>query len=230
MTSQPSGGDWRVEEVTGSVADFHGRDLPDPVERTLWWQEPVGRTVVLGSTQADSVVDRAGAAAAGVAVVRRRSGGGAVWLAPGEVTWVDVVIPAGDPLWHDDVGVAAHWLGDAWARALRPWFEGPLDVHRSGLVRSRWSPLVCFAGLGPGEVTHGAAKVVGVSQRRTRAGARFQCAVIHHWNPRPLLDVMGLPPAERRTAEHDLAEAAVGIGPVPPTAVVEALQAQLRTT
>jgi hypothetical protein len=27
------------------------------------------------------------------------------------------------------------------------------------------------------------AKVVGISQRRTRLGARFQCAVYHAWRP-----------------------------------------------
>ena len=40
-----------------------------------------------------------------------------------------------------------------------------------------WCPLVCFAGVGPGEVLAGGRKLVGISQRRTRAGARFQCAV-----------------------------------------------------
>ena len=115
------GGPWAVEEVTSPVAEFHARALPDPVVRTVWWQEPAHPTVVLGSTQPDDVVDRGRATAAGVDVVRRRSGGGAVWLAPGAVTWVDVVVPAADPLWLDDVGRAAYWLGEAWAEALAPW-------------------------------------------------------------------------------------------------------------
>ena len=44
------------------------------------------------------------------------------------------------------------------------------------------SPVVCFAGLAAGEVTVGGAKVVGISQRRTRAGGRFQCSVPLQWN------------------------------------------------
>ena len=64
------------------------------MRRTLWWSEVEVPTVVLGSTQAFDVVDADRAAQAGVAVVRRRSGGGAVWLAPGVVTWVDLLLPA----------------------------------------------------------------------------------------------------------------------------------------
>ena len=42
---------------------------------------------------------------------------------------------------------------------------------------------MCFAGLGPGEVTVDGRKVVGISQRRTRAAARFQCVVLERWDP-----------------------------------------------
>ncbi|HEX4903649.1 MAG TPA: hypothetical protein VFV42_12605, partial [Acidimicrobiales bacterium] len=52
---------------------------------------------------------------------------------------------------------------------------------------------VCFAGRGPGEVLLGEAKVVGISQRRTRAGARFQCAVPVRWDPAPLAAVLAGP-------------------------------------
>jgi lipoate-protein ligase A len=215
------------------VAELHGRDLPEPTTRLVWWQAPERPTVVLGSTQPDAVVDRERAAAAGVDVVRRRSGGGAVWLGGGDVTWVDVVVPAGDPLWDDDVGGAAHWLGDVWSRALAPWLTDPgagggsVSVHRAGLVRTEWSQLVCFAGRGPGEVTVDGAKVVGVSQRRTRSGARFQCAVLHRWDPAPLLDVLALDDGDRRRAAADLAAAGRGLGPVAPATVVAALEAVL---
>lgn len=177
-----------------------------------------------------SVVDEAAAAAAGVEVVRRRSGGGAVWLAPGTVTWVDVVLPAGDPHWVDDVGRSSLWLGDAWARALVALGVPDPTVHRGPLVRTRWSPLVCFAGVGPGEVLVDGRKVVGISQRRTRAGARFQCAVLHHWDPVPLAGVLSLSDADRAELVDDLAPVAVGLGTVEPAAVVANLLAALRDT
>ncbi|MDQ3757058.1 MAG: hypothetical protein M3394_04340, partial [Actinomycetota bacterium] len=66
---------------------------------------------------------------------------------------------------------------------------------------------VCFAGLGPGEVSVGGRKVVGIAQRRTRFGALFQCAVHRTWDPAPLVARLGLPPA----AVDELAGAAAGV-------------------
>ena len=42
------------------------------------------------------------------------------------------------------------------------------------MVTTPWSDLVCFAGLGPGEVLLDGRKLVGLSQRRTRNGVRIQ--------------------------------------------------------
>jgi lipoate-protein ligase A len=177
---------------------------------------------VLGSTQPDAVVDHAAAAAAGVEVVRRRSGGGAVLVEPGGVLWVDVVIPPGDPLWDDDVGRAAHWVGDAWAAALGAVGVAGAQVHRGALVTTPWSGLVCFAGVGAGEVLVDGAKVVGLAQRRTRAGARFQTAALLRWEPERLLGLLALAPVERRRAEADVRGAAAAL-PVRAGPLVDAL-------
>ncbi|MBX3287489.1 MAG: lipoate--protein ligase family protein [Actinobacteria bacterium] len=220
--------DWRVERHLGTAAAFHGRSLPEPVRRVVWWFEVARPAVALGSTQPLELVDADAAAAAGVEVVRRRSGGGAVWLEPGAVTWVDVVLPAGDLRWVDDVGRSALWLGEAWVRALGAVGVGELEVHRGPLERRPWSELVCFAGIGPGEVLRHGRKVVGISQRRTRAGARFQCAVAHRWDPAPLASVLALPPDDRAALAADLVDVAAGIGPVDPATVVAQLLAALR--
>ena len=220
---------WRVERHLGSAATFHGLDLRDPVRRLVWWFEVLRPAVALGSTQRLDVVDAVRAEAAGVEVVRRRSGGGAVWLAPSQVTWVDVVLPAGDPRWVDDVGQAAAWLGRAWVAVLEDLGCADVEVHEGPLVRSPHSGLVCFAGLAPGEVLLDGRKVVGISQRRTRAGARFQCALLHEWDPRPLVDVLAMTDPDRHALLGDLSEVAAGIGPVPSAEVVAALLAQLRS-
>lgn len=170
----------------------------------MTWCHATGAAVVLGSTQRDVLL--APGAAGAVEVVRRRSGGGAVLVEPGRLVWADVVVPAGDALADDDVGRAAWWLGEAWTRALADLGIPGGVVHRGGLVRSEWSSLVCFAGLGPGEVTVGGRKAVGVSQRRTRHGALFQCAVPLAWDPGPLLVALALPPAEREAAATALAD------------------------
>jgi len=219
---------YSLERAVGSAAEFHARPIPDPARRVLWWFDVTCPTVVLGSTQKAEVIDEEAARLAGVEVVRRRSGGGAVWLARSATTWVDVILPATDPRWEDDVSRSALWLGEAWVAALERVGRAGLDVHRGALARLPWSDLVCFAGLAPGEVTMGTAKVVGISQRRTRAAARFQCAVVHRWDPAPLLEVLALSPGERDAAADDLRHAGAGIGAVAPSALVTALLEELR--
>jgi hypothetical protein len=87
---------------------------------------------------------------------------------------------------------------------------------------SRWSRLVCFAGVGPGEVLVGERKVVGMSQRRTRDGARFQCVVHRSWDAEPLLDLLVLEPDDRAAAGADLAVAGAGVA-LDPSRVIDAL-------
>ncbi len=158
-----------------TAGDFHARPVPEPACPAIWWHRITEPALVLGSTQSVDVVDHAACRAAGVEVVRRRSGGGAVLLVPGEVTWIDVVVPRDAPGWADDVHAPMAWLGDRLALALAGFGVGDLDVHRGALRSSPWSRLVCFDGVGPGEVLVGGQKLVGMSQRRTRAWARLQC-------------------------------------------------------
>ena len=193
---------WRVERHRGPARLFHERELPDPAVRAVWVHQVDRPALVLGSTQDGAVVAADAAQAAGVEVVRRRSGGGAVLLVPGEVLWVDVVIPAGDPLWDADVGRAAWWLGAVWADAL----GGGAVVHHGPLVTTPWSRLVCFAGLGPGEVTAAGRKLVGISQRRSRQAARFQCALYARWDPAALAALLALDEGRRATLVADLAD------------------------
>lgn len=186
---------WTVEHLRAPAADLHARDVVDDGARRIWVLEPTGPAVVLGSTQPASDVDATAAAVAGVEVVRRRSGGGAVWVAPDDPIWIDVVVPRADPLWSDDVGRAFQPVGEAWRRALDACGVGGLAVHDGAMIRTPWSSAVCFSGTGPGEVLDAAgAKVVGISQRRTRAGARFQCALYRHWDPEPLRALLVPPP------------------------------------
>jgi hypothetical protein len=139
------------------------------------------------------------------------------------VVWVDVVIPAEDPLWQADVGRAFWWLGSAWVLALTDTRIPRARMWQGGVVRSHWSRRVCFAGVATGEVMAGGRKVVGMSQRRTRRGALFQCAVPVVWDPAPLLDLLALTPPERWAGEADLAGAAVGIGAAAAARLVPAL-------
>lgn len=188
---------WQVARLRGAAEELHGRAVDFSV-RSVTVCEVAAPAVVLGSTQR-------GLSHGGV---RRRSGGGAVWLAPGDPLWVEVVVPRVDALWSDDVGAAFWWLGEVWVSALAAVGVDGAAVHRGGLCVTQWSRAVCFGGLGSGEVTLGERKVVGLSQRRTREGALFQCAVYGTWDPAPLVAALGLP----ASAVDDLREVVAGVG------------------
>ncbi len=175
-----------VVHQRGSVAELHALDpfsdgvggarraVTDP---QVWWCEADDAALVLGSRQSPDLIDRDAVVAAGLGVVRRRSGGGAVIVRPDAVVWIDVVLPHG--LAPDDVRGAMVWMGERWRAALTAVADvqpGPLHlaVHRGGMLHNDWSDLVCFAGVGPGEVLLAGRKLVGLSQRRTRQGLRLQ--------------------------------------------------------
>lgn len=199
-------GGWRLRRLGGPAGWLHGLAVPEGTGREVWALEATRLAVVLGSTQPTSLIDADVAAELGVDVVSRRSGGGAVLVVPGNTLWVDVIVPAGDPLWDDDVARATHWLGDTWTAALADVGIAPTEAHRGALACGRLGRLVCFASLGAGEVTQDGRKLVGVSQRRTRAAARLQCGLYRVWDPAPLVRLLGLD-AE---GAADLATAAMG--------------------
>jgi lipoate---protein ligase len=216
-------GDWPVRRRRGDAASLHAEPVPPGAARAAWVLEASAPALVLGSTQGDDVVDRAAAASRGLAVVRRRSGGGVVLVDPATTAWVDVIVPAGDPLWDDDVGRAAWWVGRAWQAALADLGVAPTVVHEGALACGPLGRLVCFAAVGAGEVTTpDRRKLVGVSQRRTREAARFQCAAYAEWRPGPLVDLLRLDADGARAVES----AAAGIGH-PPATIVDAFLRRL---
>ena len=186
-----SGGPYRLLRSRSTAADFHARLVPDPAHCEIWQHDIVSPALVLGSTQDESIVDRDACRRAGVDVVRRRSGGGAVLLVPNEVTWLDVIVPVGATGWSDDVHGPMVWLGRHVANSIAA-VTGSTDVvvHEGAMQSTVWSRLVCFDGIGAGEVLVGGRKLVGLSQRRTRHVARLQCCWYSTYDPTPLVELL----------------------------------------
>ncbi len=192
-----------VHDSIGDAGEFHSSD-PPPV-RAATFHTVATPTLVLGSAQRVSDINDRVAGALGIAVVKRRSGGGAVLLVPSEFVWLDLVVPVGDALWADDIGQAMVWVGDLWRRALGDLGLSGVVTDVSGGGDVRWARQVCFAGTGRGEVVVVAGKVngnaggnderkvVGVSQRRTRSTARFQSLCHLRWRPELVAALVGSP-------------------------------------
>jgi lipoate-protein ligase A len=198
-----------VNRVSGSAADFHGRELPDAA--AVWQFDVTRSAVVLGSRQVVELLDADACRRLDVDIVRRRSGGGAVLLAPGATEWIDVLVPVGDDHWDDDVVRSMVRLGERWVDALGGVVDGELTVHRGPMVRTEWSELTCFAGVAPGEVLLDGVKLVGLSQRRTRRAARFQCAVNRRFDDDLLIQLLAAPPPTPHPAVALLPPTATGI-------------------
>jgi lipoate-protein ligase A len=217
MTSSDA---YRLVRSSDTAAAFHARLVPDPAGAELWWHDIEAPALVLGSSQDASVVDAAACDRAGVAVVRRRSGGGAVLLVPGEVTWLDVIVPNGGVGWSSDVHAPMRWLGEHLGAAVGELVGSTrqVHVHDGPMVHTHWSSQVCFDGVGVGEVLLDGHKLVGMSQRRTRHAARLQCCWYSdhdHEALRALLRAEHRPGhgelAAVATLPRDLAEALPGI-------------------
>jgi lipoate---protein ligase len=170
---------WVRHDWLGTAAEFHEMSLPSG--RALWWCSVSSPAVILGSTQQETDVDSEIASSLGLDVVRRRSGGGAVFVHPTESVWIDITIPRDDPLYVDDVSASMLWLGDVFVSALRPWVSA--ETYRGSFDAGSYGRSVCFASTSPGEVFVGDHKLVGISQRRSRDGARLQCALYRSWHP-----------------------------------------------
>ncbi|HXW35249.1 MAG TPA: hypothetical protein VEJ87_11780 [Acidimicrobiales bacterium] len=202
----PSGSTPRISlnTVTGLPAVVVGSATPE-----RWIRPSAGRGTPLGPTSSsleDVEID----------VVRRKSGGGAVVVSRDAQVWIDFWIPRGDVLWNDDVVNAALWVGETWARALVSLGveRSDLDIHAGRLVSSRWSDVVCFAGIGPGEVLVRRLKLVGVAQRRNSYGSWFQTVSLVDWDPKTILatlDRLELGPDAHKSVEAELTGAATGL-------------------
>jgi lipoate-protein ligase A len=181
--------------------------------RTAFVRRVERPTLVLGSTQDASVVDSRAMARRGVELARRRSGGGAVLVEPGRAVWIDTWVPRTDPLWSDDVAESRAWVGSWWAESLG---VADLEVHRGRPVSSRWSDLICFAGVGAGEVLYRGRKAVGVAQWRGREGVLTHSLAYVAVDWADVTALLELGPG-RADAAGELAAAAITLGELVPT-------------
>ena len=194
--------------------------MEHPRRREVWqhcWKDEDLGALVLGSSQSEKAANADALQKRGLDLVKRQSGGGAVLAVPESLVWIDVFIPRDDPLWEADVGKSALWLGRVWQATLAE-FGISAEVHQAPYQPGNWGNLVCFAGKAPGEVFVEGKKSVGISQRRTRQGARFQTALARRWNITDLSPLLSLPSPTRTRLETETAASAYPLL-LPPDAV-----------
>ena len=197
-----------------------GGGLALPAVRVWSYDAPA---VVLGRAQRPDaeMLDRA--RRAGVEVVERPTGGGAV-LAGAWLVGVSVVLPPDHRLVTPSIPASYGWLGRAHAAWLRDAGVTAVPVERPrDAGELRWA---CFAGQSHGELLVAGRKIVGLAQARRRAAVLFSAGTLVARPPWDLLsEVMGRSPASALA----LAESTVSLdelaGPITPDLV--ALRAAL---
>ena len=124
-----------LEHTAGPARSLHDRAIPDPAHPTIWWHEVTDRRSCSARASPSRRSTRSPAPRAGIDVVRRRSGGGAVLLVPGEVFWLDVIVPRQRDTSLDDVRASMCRIGSIVCDALVAAAPG-LAERRRGAPRA----------------------------------------------------------------------------------------------
>ncbi len=206
-------------EFFGTAAELHALAHPTVEEPTrsggaeLWIMRPSAPALVMGSSQKPEQFDQQRLAADGVQLASRRSGGGAVFIEPSATVWIDLVAPRSSNLWSNELTENFLIVGQAWQRALSS-LGIETDLCTESPKRTAASTLACWAGVGWGELTlpPTTAKLVGLSQRRTRWGARVQAMAVLDTSVLRVADY--LLAADRRTVRDELVSAAVSVAAI----------------
>ena len=206
---------------------------------TLRWYGYAAPALVLGIGQDERAVNAAAARRAGLAIVKRSSGGAVVYAGP-ELIALDVALPSDSPLAIPDVVESYRWLGEAFMQALTsPTNSAALvlvspDAARADQLAQRGAPpgspaharsLACFGVLSPYEVAlDGQRKLIGFSQIRKRGVALLQVGLYTHFSGQSLARF--LPPTNDLSGELDRRIASLAdVGLIAPNAAAAVIDA-----
>jgi len=164
--------------------------VPGSAPLVRWWVAASPAVVIgLGLRQRLAlIVDVERCRAAGVEVLERRAGGGAV-LVDEHMLCGAICLPRASVV--DDVTDSYRWLGDLLLAKLRA--SGVPGAHRVGVAEARTDVAAlkaqddaishlllstCYGALSPHEIAMGAAKLVGIAQVRRRHAVLFQFGIL----------------------------------------------------
>ena len=201
---------WTIETKYSETALAHEANLDEWQQPTIWVIEPNDSCLVLGKSQRGrAFLNLSYLEEQSINLAVRHSGGGAVLVAPEDMLWVDIFVPKESKFWIEDIAKASIWIGKIWHNALKR-----LDIECSlfdeNFSRSEASDLICFVGRAPGELFINDRKILGISQRRSKFGTRFQCALIINWKPEHMIAAYSSSPIPN--LEKLISSAGIGSG------------------
>ncbi len=178
-----------------AVLDAVRGGLAPPTLRFYSWSEPV---VILGVGQLATDLDLAACEAYGFRILRRISGGTAVYHDANELSF-EITVPGGHLLGPSDVRLAYSRFAEILSDALARLGVATRVVEVAEATTRSSEPLLrpaCFAALSPYELLASDRKLVGLAQVR-RGGATIQHGAIYrHFDAAKLSRVLAAPSAE----------------------------------
>lgn len=186
--------DWNQSRLSAEVRT--------PAMKLWQYDQPA---VVLGRSQHAMLTANPALSQAGIDIVLRHAGGGAVLVGPWMLS-ASVVLPASHPLVTPSTARSYQWIGDLYASVLaaagvKTHVLSPEEAHvwkqenRASSVE--WA---CFGGLSPGELVVDDRKIVGFAQVRKRNGILLVAGILltnTDWSL--LCRVMGKPEEDAAT-------------------------------
>ena len=178
---------WTIETKHSETALAHEANLEEWQKPTIWIIEPKDTCLVLGKSQRGrAFLNLSYLEEQNINLTVRQSGGGAVLVSPEDMLWVDIFIPQGSKFWIPDIAKASMWIGKIWHDALKR-LNIECSLFDQKFSRSEASDLICFISRAAGELFVANRKILGISQRRSKFGTRFQCALIINWKPEQMI-------------------------------------------
>lgn len=191
-----------------------GQTAIDPAWQ-LWAYQTPG--LVLGCSQKNAISTDPAREPAGIEVVSRQAGGGAVLVGPWMLS-VSVVLPNAHALVSGNLVASYRWLGELYAsllqdlgvaaHAITP--EEARALHQAVPAELAWA---CYGGFSPWEVVVGQKKIVGLAQVRKRTGALLVAGLLldrPDWNL--LVRTMGKPAPHAALLENGTTSCAQQLG------------------
>jgi lipoate---protein ligase len=163
--------------------DWNQRQLDQTISAPVWrlsgYQVP---GLVLGCSQKNAFSPDPAPKLAGIEVVSRQAGGGAVLVGPWMLS-ASVLLPNGHSLVSGNLVASYRWLGELYASLLQDWGiaayaiapEEARELQQATPAELAWA---CYGGFSPWEVVVGRKKIVGLAQVRRRTGVMLVAGLL----------------------------------------------------
>ncbi|NNN20393.1 MAG: hypothetical protein HKL80_00120 [Acidimicrobiales bacterium] len=169
---------------TLGATDNSNSALPEVGKNTLFQVRPSGPLIVFGKNQKVEDIDILKARKLGFRLARRKGGGSAVIVEPGNFLWFELTYWKQNKTLEDpalELNLMGGILLEAMEMAL-PALKGRLVINEKRNNAPNSWPQWCFSSLGSGEIALDQKKVLGMALYRNRERSTYFVGIPLNWD------------------------------------------------